>query len=78
MSNANDFLVEVGTEELPPKALRSLMVAFGEGLTVAIDEAGLTRGDVRSFASPRRLCVYVSELQRQQKDRSVNQKGPPT
>ena len=77
MSGADDFLVEIGTEELPPKALRSLMEAFGENLTVAVDEAGLSRGEVSVYASPRRLCVYISDLQRQQDDRSVEQKGPP-
>ena len=77
MSGADDFLVEIGTEELPPKALRSLMEAFGENLTVAVDEAGLSRGEVSVYASPRRLCVYVSDLQRQQDDRNVEQKGPP-
>ena len=77
MSNANDFLVEIGTEELPPKALRSLMEAFRDGLTTAVDEAGLSRGEVKAYASPRRLSVYVDDLQRQQDDRSVVQKGPP-
>ena len=41
MSGNDDFLVEIGTEELPPKALRPLMEAFGETLTAAIDEARL-------------------------------------
>ena len=77
MSAADDFLVEIGTEELPPKALRSLMEAFGEKLTVAVDEAGLSRGEVSAYASPRRLSVYIRDLQRQQDDRSVEQKGPP-
>jgi glycyl-tRNA synthetase beta chain len=77
MSGGDDFLVEIGTEELPPKALRSLMEAFGENLTVAVDEAGLSRGEVSAYASPRRLCVYIGDLQRQQDDRRVEQKGPP-
>jgi glycyl-tRNA synthetase beta chain len=46
MSKAADFLVEIGTEELPPKALRSLMVAFGDNLAAGIDEARLSHGDV--------------------------------
>ena len=77
MSHAEDFLVEIGTEELPPKALRSLMNAFGEGLTAAVDASGLSRGEVSVYASPRRLSVYFSNLQRRQEDRSVDQKGPP-
>ena len=74
---SKDFLVEIGTEELPPKALRSLMEAFGENLKVAIDEARLAHGDVATHASPRRLNVVVSDLADAQEDRKVEQKGPP-
>jgi len=77
MSKADDFLVEVGTEELPPKALRSLMEAFGKSLTAAIDEAPLTHGETHVYASPRRLAVLVEGLQRQQPETKVQQKGPP-
>jgi glycyl-tRNA synthetase beta chain len=78
MSKTDDFLVEIGTEELPPKALRSLMQAFGEGLTVAVDEAEFGHGDIRTYASPRRLAVAIDDLQRQQADRQIEKKGPPT
>ncbi len=77
MSGADDFLVEVGTEELPPKALRSLMEAFGDGLAAAIDDAPLDRGALHAYASPRRLAVRVDDLARQQQDRKVEHKGPP-
>ena len=77
MSRPDDFLVEIGTEELPPKALRSLMEAFGENVTTAVDLTGLSRGDVSTYASPRRLSVCIADLQRQQEDRRVEQKGPP-
>ena len=77
MSKADDFLVEIGTEELPPKALRSLMEAFGAGLAAAIDEAPLEHGAVQVYASPRRLAVRVDDLARQQQDRKVEHKGPP-
>ena len=72
-----DMLVEIGTEELPPKALRGLMEAFGANLERAIDEARLGRGAVRAYASPRRLAVIVEDLDRSQEDRQVTQKGPP-
>jgi len=78
MSRSDDFLVEVGTEELPPKALRTLMVAFGENLGAGIDDARLSRGDVHTYASPRRLTVLVEKLALQQDDREVAKKGPPT
>ena len=78
MSSNDDFLVEIGTEELPPKALRQLMVAFGENLTKAIDEARLSHRNVHTYASPRRLTVLVERLALKQDDREVDQKGPPT
>jgi glycyl-tRNA synthetase beta chain len=77
MSKAEDFLVEIGTEELPPKALRSLMEAFGEKLMSGIDDVRLSRGAVKTFASPRRLTVLVAELAGRQEDRKVEHKGPP-
>jgi glycyl-tRNA synthetase beta chain len=77
MSKAEDFLVEIGTEELPPKALRSLMEAFGEKLMSGIDDVRLSHGAVKTFASPRRLTVLVTELAERQEDRKVAQKGPP-
>lgn len=77
MSTA-DFLVEIGTEELPPKALRSLMDAFAENLTTAIDDERLLHGDVHAYASPRRLAVVIEKLATAQEDRKVSQKGPPT
>jgi len=78
MSKRDDFLVEIGTEELPPKALRPLMEAFGQNLAAAIDEARLSHGDVHTYASPRRLTVLVEKLATKQDDREVDQKGPPT
>lgn len=78
MSQREDFLVEIGTEELPPKALRSLMQAFGEKLLSGIDDARLEHGDVKTFSSPRRLALLVEALADRQADRRIEQKGPPT
>lgn len=78
MSRVDDFLVEIGTEELPPKALRSLMDAFREGLVAAVDGAGLDHGAVHAYATPRRLAVRIDGLARRQADRTLEQKGPPT
>jgi len=77
MSKTEDFLVEIGTEELPPKALRSLMEAFGEELVRGIDDVRLSHGEVKTFASPRRLTVLVADLAERQDDRKVEQRGPP-
>lgn len=77
MNKADDFLVEIGTEELPPKALRALMEAFGENLARELDNARLEHGDVQVYASPRRLSVIVNDLAYCQEDRKTEQKGPP-
>ncbi len=72
-----DLLVEIGTEELPPKALRGLMDAFAENLGGALIDARLEHGDVHAYASPRRLAVIVEKLSTGQEDRRSSQKGPP-
>ncbi len=77
MIDADDFLVEIGTEELPPKALLTLMTAFADILTAAIDDARLAHGAVHAYATPRRLAVLIENLALAQDDRRVLQKGPP-
>ena len=77
MSSAHDFLVELGTEELPPKALKSLMDSFALGVNEGFDKARLGHGNTEAFASPRRLAVLVRALQPRQEDRAVMHKGPP-
>ena len=72
-----DFLVELGTEELPPKALPSLMRAFADNVGAALDDARLEYQDIYAYGSPRRLALIVTALAAQQDDRSVTQKGPP-
>lgn len=74
---SKDFLIEIGTEELPPKALRSLMDAFAEGVASAVDDARLEHGAVHAYASPRRLTVLIEGLAAAQEDRKLVQKGPP-
>ncbi|MGG2140753.1 glycine--tRNA ligase subunit beta [Symbiopectobacterium sp. RP] len=70
------FLVEIGTEELPPKALRSLAESFAANFTTELDNAGLTHGDVSWFAAPRRLALKVAQLSAAQPDREVKKRGP--
>ncbi|MDZ7645277.1 MAG: glycine--tRNA ligase subunit beta [Woeseiaceae bacterium] len=73
-----DFLVEVGTEELPPAALQPLMQAFADSLDAALAEARLAHDGVVAFASPRRLAVKVTALAGAQPEREVEHRGPPT
>ncbi len=76
MSTFRDFLVEIGTEELPPKALKRLMEAFGEGVKEGLAKADLVRGEVQFFATPRRLAVLVRDLAIAQPDKEVERRGP--
>ncbi len=77
MTAAADFLVEIGTEELPPKALRALMNAFADNLRKAVDDARLEHGSVSAYASPRRLAVIVEALAQSQADQELVVRGPP-
>ncbi|EPC6047520.1 glycine--tRNA ligase subunit beta [Serratia sp. OLHL2] len=70
------FLVEIGTEELPPKALRSLAESFAANFTAELDNAGLEHGDVSWFAAPRRLALKVANLSAAQADREIEKRGP--
>jgi glycyl-tRNA synthetase beta chain len=72
-----DFLVEVGTEELPPKSLLPLAEAFRDGIAAGLDAAGLTHGAALAYATPRRLAVLVRRLLDQQPDQRVERRGPP-
>lgn len=75
--SAQDFLVELGTEELPPKALATLGDAFLAGIEKGLQAAGLNYSDKKVFAAPRRLAVLIRNLDTQQPDRSINVDGPP-
>ncbi|MGL9760447.1 MAG: glycine--tRNA ligase subunit beta [Symbiopectobacterium sp.] len=70
------FLVEIGTEELPPRALRSLAESFAANFTTELDNARLTHSDVSWFAAPRRLALKVAQLSAAQPDREVEKRGP--
>jgi glycyl-tRNA synthetase beta chain len=72
-----DFLVELGTEELPPKALRELELAFANGVRGGLEAAALPFTALQSFATPRRLAVLVSGLATHQPDQKIEKRGPP-
>lgn len=72
----NDLLVEIGTEELPPKALPALSEAFEAGIRDGLAKAGLNFGAVHRYAAPRRLAVLVHELPMQQPERRLERRGP--
>jgi len=72
-----DFLVEIGTEELPPKSLLALAAGFADGINKGLAEAGLAHRALEHFATPRRLAVRVRRLIEQQPDRTIERRGPP-
>jgi glycyl-tRNA synthetase beta chain len=76
-SGARDFLLEIGTEELPPKALRPLGEALVSGLTAGLLRGQLSHGEVAGFATPRRLAVLVRRLAARAPDQQVRRRGPP-
>jgi glycyl-tRNA synthetase beta chain len=71
-----DFLVEIGTEELPPKALLELSQAFVSGLKAGLLQAGLKHGETVPFATPRRLAIWVKRLAARQPEQHVKRRGP--
>ena len=77
MSQTDTLLVELGTEELPPKALRALGTAFRDGIVGGLAQRGLEHGAVQWFASPRRLAVLIDAVALQAPDREQEIQGPP-
>lgn len=71
-----DLLIELGTEELPPKALPVLSEVLEREIVKGLADAGLTHGAVVRYASPRRLAVVIEDLQTRQADRMIERKGP--
>lgn len=71
-----DLLVEIGTEELPPKALVKLSEAFAAGIVTGLQEAGLTAQAVYPYATPRRLAVWLEGVPLRQPDQQVERRGP--
>ena len=77
MTGAHDLLVEIGAEELPPKALRKLSEAFAAEIAAELDAAGFARGAPVPYATPRRLAVCIPGVPGTQPDRDVERRGPP-
>ena len=71
-----NFLVEIGTEELPPKALKTLATSFAENVETELNQAGLTFDKIEWFAAPRRLAVKVLNLATQQPSKEIEKRGP--
>ncbi|ATD25992.1 glycine--tRNA ligase subunit beta [Vibrio cholerae] len=73
---AKEFLIELGTEELPPKQLRTLAEAFAANFAAELATADIAHEGVTWFATPRRLALKVANLTESQPDRVVEKRGP--
>jgi len=71
-----NFLVEIGTEELPPKALKALATSFADNVEAELNQAGLSFDKIEWFAAPRRLAVKVLNLATQQPSKEIEKRGP--
>ena len=71
-----NFLVEIGTEELPPKALKTLATSFADNVEAQLNQAGSTFDKIEWFAAPRRLAVKVLNLATQQPSKEIEKRGP--
>ncbi|EGT79664.1 glycine--tRNA ligase subunit beta [Haemophilus quentini] len=71
-----NFLVEIGTEELPPKALKTLATSFANNVEAELNQAGLTFDKIEWFAAPRRLALKVLNLATQQPSKEIEKRGP--
>lgn len=76
MTSTKDLLVEIGTEELPPTALKKLSDCFSQEIISQLEKSDLAFQDFQSFATPRRLAILVKQLQTKQKDKTIDRKGP--
>lgn len=74
--SSETLLIELGTEELPPKSLKTLATAFFENMKNQLDSADLAYSDIKWFATPRRLAVQVTGLVAKQQDKIVEKRGP--
>lgn len=73
----HSLLIELGTEELPPKALKKLAESFRDGIVSGLASHALDHGDVHWFATPRRLAVLIDNCQSQAPDKHIEALGPP-
>ena len=72
-----DFLLELGTEELPPKALKTLIAALEENIAAGLQAQELTYSAIKSFAAPRRLAIIVEQLIEATPQKELVVWGPP-
>ncbi len=76
MKHKKDFLLELHTEELPPKSLQKFVEDLSRGIEKGLTEADLGHGEMELFATPRRLAVIVKDLASKQSEQTIERRGP--
>ena len=74
----HDFLLELGTEELPPKLLLKLSSALKDNLSSELKKLHIGFDTTKAFATPRRLAITISAIQSKQQEQIIEKKGPST
>ncbi len=74
--SASSLLIELGTEELPVKALPELAAAFARGITEGLAKRGVAMGEARTLYSPRRLAVLIEGVAAEQPEQRSEMLGP--
>jgi glycyl-tRNA synthetase beta chain len=73
---AKNLLLELGTEELPPKSLLTLAQSLHDSFVKQLNDQGLSFVSSKWYATPRRLALFIESLDEVQKDREIEIKGP--
>lgn len=76
MSKTQNLLIEIGTEELPPKSLKRLASAFKNEMVQSLNDAELKFSAANYYATPRRLAIVLSDLEVSQEDKQQQRRGP--
>ena len=74
--SVENLLIEIGTEELPPKSLRKLAEAFRANMLTQMEKLALNFDTITWYAAPRRLVLHVEALHATQPDKVVEKRGP--
>jgi glycyl-tRNA synthetase beta chain len=76
MSKTQNLLIEIGTEELPPKSLKKLAIAFKDEIVKSLNAEELKFSDANWYATPRRLSLILNDLELTQEDKQQQRRGP--
>ncbi len=76
MQQCQDLIVEIGTEELPPMSINKMSIAFAQRLQEQFKLQGVSFGEVKHFASPRRIALLIKKVASRQPDQIKSKKGP--